>query len=87
MKAGKAPFSQQLDEAIYRKPGGMGKKQPFMRLQVHVKEGMRAVWGSAPAPSVPAPWAKAGQPASRLPQTPAPAANGAGKTSLNHREG
>lgn len=53
MKAGKAPFSQQLDEAIYRKPGGMGKKQPFMRLQVHVKEGMRAVWGSAPAPLSP----------------------------------
>ena len=48
MKAGKAPISQQLDEAICRKPGGMGKKEPFMRLLVHVKGWVRAVWGSAP---------------------------------------
>lgn len=53
MKAGKAPFSQRLDEAIYRNPGGVGKKEPFMRLQVHVKGQMRAVWGSTPGPLSP----------------------------------
>lgn len=53
MKAGKAPFAQQLDETIYSKPGGVGKKEPFMRLKVDVKGGMKAVWGSTPGPLSP----------------------------------
>lgn len=83
MKAGKAPCSQQLDEAIYRKPGGVGKKEPFMRLQVHVKGGMRAVWGSTPGPLGPSTVGQ-GRTAGELPTLDtSPTAKG----DLNHRAG
>lgn len=87
MKAGKAPCSQQLDEAIYRKPGGVGKTEPFMRLQVRVKGGMRAVWGGTPGPLGPNTVGQ-GRTAGEVP-TPdtSPTAKGDRESSLNHREG
>lgn len=82
MKAGKAPFSQQLDEAIYRKPGGVGKES-FMRLQVHVQRADKGSLGQHPGPLSPSAVGQGEPPALDT----SPTANAAGESSLNHPEG
>lgn len=94
MKAGKAPFSQQLDEAIYRKPGGHGEEGAFHEVAgpcERAEEGSlgqrRAVWGSAPGPLSPSAVGQ-GRTASEPPAPDtSPVEKGAGESSPNHGEG